>query len=180
MCKRKWFPALNKCCIQKNLISLSSSELAGGVTSLLTKAASEAHAVLRGASRGDDFIWQHPTLAVSVGPCPFQQLYGLRNFRNGHEIITLNCLQRVVPIYDCLKAHKHILAHFTHFKGYPIHKGVFPFLLRAVKTKPGCFLPNLLKVCTDLFGQMWWKTVSSLLSTGPRTSLHLSSAPASF
>lgn len=75
---------------------------------MLTKAASEAHAVLRGASKGGDSIWQHPTLPVCVGPCSFQQLYGLGNLRNGHEIITLNCLQRVVQIYDCLKAHKHI------------------------------------------------------------------------
>lgn len=53
-------------------------------------------------------------------------------------------------------------------------RGVFPFLLRAVKTKPGHFLPNWLKVCMDLVGQIQWKTIPSLLSTGLCTSLHLS------
>lgn len=73
------------------------------------KAASEEHALVRGTKMGDDFIWQHLMLTVYIGTYPFRQLCRLRNVRNGHEITTINCLQRIVLIPDCLKIYKHIL-----------------------------------------------------------------------
>jgi len=74
------------------------------------QAASEEHALVRGTKTGDDFIWQHLILTVYIGTYPFRQLCGLGNLRNRHEIVTINCLQRIVLIHDCFKIHKHILA----------------------------------------------------------------------
>lgn len=73
------------------------------------KAASEEHALVRGTKMGDDFIWQHLIPTVYIGTYPFRQLCRLGNLRNRHEIITTNCLQRIVLIHDSLKIYKHIL-----------------------------------------------------------------------
>lgn len=144
------------------------------------KAASEEHALVRGTKKGDDFIWQHLVVTVYTGTYPFRQLCRLGNLRNRHEIITSNCLQRLVLIYDCLRIHKHILPQWLYpFQGIPNTQGIFS-LRMAVKTKPPWLLPNLLKVYMDLVGQMWWKTISNVLSLGPFTSLYLSSASSKF
>lgn len=57
------------------------------------KAACEEQALGRGTKAGDDFIWQHQTLPVLTGT-------------DTHEI-TINCLQRISLIPDCLKTYKH-------------------------------------------------------------------------